>query len=151
MDRIVIKGVPGFDGEYPFDLNEQWFNNAELHIIKRIAAVRVGELSEALEAGDNDLLVAMAVCAVRRTGKYMKSQLAQFEDVLWEADGGAIDFVVEADDAVPPTSPPTSEPTSNSDSGENMTSSGETSASDSESLENGRSRTGLQPSELSAT
>lgn len=151
MDRIVIKGVPGFDGEYPLDLSEQWFNNAELHIIKRISGVRVAELSEALEAGDNDLLIAFAIAAVRRSEKFQKHDLAKFEELLWEADGGSIDFVVEDDQSLPPASPLPSEPATNSGSDEKPLSSGTPSYGDSASLENGLSRTGLHASELSAT
>ena len=152
MDRIVIKGIGVFDGEYPLDLEEQWFNAAELHIVKRMAGVRQGEMEEALAAADNDILVSFAVIAVRRSGKFQKHQLAQFEDMLWEADSRSIDFIVDAkeEDVSPPASRPESEPASSSGDNEKPTSSGVSSDDASESQETDPSPTGPRLSEISA-
>lgn len=105
-DKIVIEGIPPYDGEHEIDFS--YFTNRELNIIKRLAGVRSGELDEALAAGDNDLVVALAVIALRRNGKQV------VEDVIWDAPTGRIDLVVaprEDDDAdvPPPSAPPSDE------------------------------------------
>lgn len=99
MDKIKIEGVLPYDGEY--DLDVSYFTNRELNIIKRLSGVRAGELDEAFGAGDNDLIVALAVIALRRAGK------TAAEDAIWDAPSGKITFVadeVEAD-ADPPVIP----------------------------------------------
>ena len=112
MDKIVISGIVGLDGEYPIDAG--YFTNRELHTIKRLSGVRVGELDDALEAGDSDLIVAIAAIALQRNG-------ARFlEDMLWDAQIGAIQFVaspVEVEESPPAQGPPAS-PGSESESGE---------------------------------
>jgi hypothetical protein len=96
--NVTIEGVFGLDGEWPIDTT--YFTNRELHEIKKISGVRAGELSEALEAGDSDLIVCIAHIALARHGKTVPI------DALWEAEAGKISFeTVEqevADEAVPP-------------------------------------------------
>jgi hypothetical protein len=82
MPNLKIVGVPPFDGEYPISLDT--FNGHELHTIKQISGVRGGELMEALNAGDYDLLIAFAVIGLRREGKVVHP------DQLLAADLGAI-------------------------------------------------------------
>lgn len=139
MDRIIIKDIAGYNGEYDFDAS--YFTNKELHIIKKIANVRAGEIQEAFQARDSDLIVAFAAIALERNGK------AWHEQVLWNAKFGSIEieFADAEEDADPPTSGP------EESSSENKLSSGPSSDDDSVSQENGLSRTGLQESELSAT
>lgn len=116
-DKIVIKGVPPYDGEYPIDF--ETLTMGELHTIKRVSGVRAGEFNEALAAGDSDLVVAFALVAMERSGKDVD------ERVLWSAEAGSIEVEIadrsEEDDAGPPalaaSSPPansgaSSEPTS---------------------------------------
>jgi hypothetical protein len=67
MAKLKIVGIYGFDGEYDLDISK--FTGDELHTIKQIAGVRGGELSEALQAGDYDLVIAFAVIVLRRAGK----------------------------------------------------------------------------------
>jgi hypothetical protein len=142
MSSIKITGVGrAYDGEYPFD--GTYFTNRELHTIKRMAGIRAGEIPDALEAGDNDLVVALTVIALERNGKTVH------EDTLWNANVGCIEAVLGdgeqgADDEDPPT-PGLSESSSDA-----KPSSGLSSEDGSVSPENGQSRTGLQPSELSA-
>ncbi len=98
MDRIIISGVDAYDGPYDFDPS---FTNRELHTIKRLTGVRAGELGDALEAGDSDLLVALAAIAIVRAGKQLD------ENLLWDAEGGSITYeggIEEEDDADPPPS-----------------------------------------------
>lgn len=138
MAKLRITGIAGYDGEYEFDpIN---YTNKELHTVKRIAGVRAGEIEAAFAAGDNDLIVAFAVLALERSGK------AIHEEVLWNAKVGSIEFDVsdvEAD-ADPPALG------SDESANENKQSSGPPSNDDSDPHQNGLSRTGIQPSELSA-
>lgn len=140
MDKIVITGIAGYDGEYPFDAT--YFTNKELHTIKRIAGVRAGEIQAAFVAGDNDLIVAFAVLALERNGK------ALHEEVLWNAHVGCIEAQLgeREDDAADPPALGSEE-----SENENKLSSGPTLSDVSALPENGLSRTGLLASELSAT
>lgn len=65
-DRIKINGIPGFQGEYEVDQGA--FNMGDLRLIKRVAGVRAGELDEALKAGDVDVLIAIAIIALKKSG-----------------------------------------------------------------------------------
>lgn len=109
MAKFIVTGMPAFNGEYPIETGS--FTMRELQIIKRMSGVRAGELEEAFSAGDSDLILAIAVIAVRRNGKAWE----QFEALAWETDLEAITFVADeedergtAGDAVPliPPSPP---------------------------------------------
>lgn len=93
MDKVVISGVPPWDGEYPFDGT---FKNRELRTIKQISGLRAGELVEALNAGDTDFMVALAAVMLQRAGKNPDPE------ELWNAEAGAILYVGEAEDAGPP-------------------------------------------------
>lgn len=105
MAKVTFKGLGRWDGEYDLDVSR--FTNRELHTVKQISGVRAGELQDALTAGDNDVLVAMAVIAAHRAGQPIPVE------VIWEADAGkiAFDFTedLEAADAGPPeVKPPAS-------------------------------------------
>lgn len=92
MDRIVIEGVTGYNGEYP--LEADYFTNRELHLIKVESGVRAGELAEAFDAGDNDLMVALAAIAIwRKRGQ--KPNM----DALWDAPAGKFTFLFDGEDA----------------------------------------------------
>jgi hypothetical protein len=99
MDRFVVTGIPAFNGEYPIDIGS--FTMRELQIIKRMSGVRAGELEEAFTAGDTDLLLAIAVIAVRRNGK----QWEAFEKLAWESDVAAITFVGEEEEVAEEADP----------------------------------------------
>lgn len=132
MDKFVVKGIPGFDGDYPIDIGS--FTMRELQIIKRMSGVRAGELEEAFGAGDSSLILAVCVIAVRRNGKAWEA----FEQIAWESDTAAIEFVVAEEedeataDAVPLTQP--KPPGSSDGSGETQQLSGPVSSSDGDSL-----------------
>lgn len=128
--KIVIDGVDGLDGEYPIDLS--YFTSRELHAIKKLTGLRVGELDDAMAAGDSDVLVAFAVLALQRNDKRVD------EDALWDAPAGSVTIVVGEDDTPPLESV---QPASN---GESPTSSGDASTSVSGLRENDPSPTGTQ-------
>jgi hypothetical protein len=82
------------------------FTNRELHLIKSIAGVRAGQLFDAMEAGDNDLVVALAHIGIKRAGRHQPTL-----DALWDMAPGEIEISSPDDEeegAVPPTSTPTS-------------------------------------------
>lgn len=91
MSRIEI-----LIGEKTYDVTPP-FTNRELHLIKQIAGVRAGELFDAIEAGDNDVLVALAHIAVRR-GDTARPSL----DELWDLPAGEI-TAEEIEDEPDPT------------------------------------------------
>lgn len=133
MDKIVITGIPPYDGEYPFEAN---YTMRELHTIKRLADVRAGELMDALEAGDSDIVVAAAVIALQRAGK------TPDEEAIWDADMGAIQLVA-GEETTDPTMPnPPAEPSEGSGAG---------SAPTTANPETDPNPTGTQPSDTGAT
>ena len=81
------------DREYSF---APPFTNRELHTIKRIAGVRSAEIQQAYEAGDNDLLICLALIAVQRAGAARPTL-----DELWDMPVGAISVVVPDEDPTP--------------------------------------------------
>ena len=137
MPTLKIEGVSRLDGEYPLDITS--FTNRELHLIKQESGVRAGEIEEAFGAGDNDLIVVIALIVLQREGK---GQAAQIKDALWDAEAGAITFdfsdLEEEEDALPPADEP---PASGSNDSERQ-SSGPSSVPDSASLARLPSRTG---------
>lgn len=106
MPLVKISDVPPFDGTYSLDLST--LNGRELHLIKQVSGVRGNELEEAMLAGDYDLLIALTLIAIERSGK-----VAPPASVLLDADVGHI--VVDEDPAEvaqegeqrPPESSPT--------------------------------------------
>jgi hypothetical protein len=74
-------------GEKSYDITPP-FTNGELHLIKKVAGVRAGEFEEALESGDNDMLVALACVAARRNGTARPTL-----EELWEMEAGSIELV----------------------------------------------------------
>lgn len=90
------------------------FTNRELHLIKQIAGVRAGELFDAMEAGDNDLVVALAHLAIKRAGRNQPTL-----DMLWDLAPGEIEIINP--DAEANGGPPTSTPTSDGGDGSQAT------------------------------
>jgi hypothetical protein len=149
MPTLKIEGVPQLDGEYELDISR--FTNWELHLIKQETqtdgrpGVRANEIEEAFAAGDNDLLVAIALIILQRAGR---GELRQNKNLLWGADAGSITFDLTEDekaevDAVPPESEPGSSESNASENGR----SGESSEADSGKLATLPSRTGSPHSE----
>lgn len=100
MAKVTIAGVGVLDGEYPLDFTAQPLTNWDFHLIKQVAGVRAGELEEAAEAGDLDLIVAFAVIALVRTDNAPKARAVEVGKMLMEADAGKVLYV--EDDVGPP-------------------------------------------------
>lgn len=101
-DRLVVEV-----GEKKYDLNPP-FTNRELHVIKTVAGVRAGEIFEALNAGDSDVLVALAHVAVIRNGTARPSL-----EELWDMEAGSISI----DEVVSPDPTPAGTETSTVEAG----------------------------------
>jgi hypothetical protein len=151
MAVIKISGVPGLDGDYPIDFNA--LTNRNLHQIKKIAGVRAGEIVEAFQAGDNDLVVVLAVIAVQNSGKFPQLSEAAIAEMLWDAPAGSsitIDLSDEEDDASPPAILP-NEPNSPSGSSGAPATSGSSSSEPGDLPVSPPSLTGLPGSGTGAT
>lgn len=150
MDKLIVLGVLPLDGEYEFDIagmltmgHPEQLTNREGRRIKLMSGVRAGELSDAFESGDNDVLIAIAAIVLARAGKRFD------EERLWDAPmGSGLEFVIEerveeeADADVPPKLEPPPEPVTDLHS----PSGGRSSRTTLDPPENGQSRTGHQPS-----
>jgi hypothetical protein len=107
-------------GDYEMDLTK--FTNREANVIKTEAGVRLGEVPEALAAGDNDLLVAITLILLQRADK---GTVAENRDTIWDLPIGAV--TVDYTDAekaaeeeaskLPPVPEPSSSGSSNGESG----------------------------------
>lgn len=69
------------------------FTNRELHVIKQVAGVRAGEFWESLAAGDNDVIVALAHIAIKRSGANRPTL-----DELWDLEAGDIGMDIPEDE-----------------------------------------------------
>lgn len=144
-DTLTVKGLGRLDGVYEFDRDDLLgaMTNRELHRIKVMAGVRAGEIQDALAAGDNDVLVALAAIILTQRGKQVD------DDLLWDAPAGAglvwkfEESEADADPpAIPAETPETEQPNTNG---------GESGNPPSAPSGNGQSLTGLPVSVTSAT
>ena len=113
MDRVIVTGIPPFDGEFELDLSTRVFSTLEWRWIKKISGYLPLTIQEGLEGGDPDIFVVMACIALYRSGRITKEQVYNVSDVLAEPpfDGAAIQIIVgerdeEAGDERPPVSSP---------------------------------------------
>jgi hypothetical protein len=99
MPKVTIDSLYNLDGEYPLDLT---FTHRDFRDIKKIAGVRANEVMDALNAGDMDIIVALAAIALRRSGKTFDVEQ------LWDAEAGHItlDLTDEEAEANADASPP---------------------------------------------
>jgi hypothetical protein len=135
MNKLVVT-IPGLEGAYEFE-DIATFTNRELHRVKRLTGLRVGEFQEAFEVGDNDVLVSLAVIILERAGKVVD------DDMLWDAPAGALTFDFSEVEDPTQGSAPTSEPDESEPDESEPLVSGNGSTTPSESQENDRSLTGL--------
>jgi hypothetical protein len=98
MADLVLDGIVGWDGRYEADLT--YFTNIELHRIKQMTNLRIGEFDDAFKSGDNDILVAFGVVALERLGK------EGAEQALWNAKAGSINFDFTTEEAAAKEDPP---------------------------------------------
>lgn len=77
-----------------YDVPES-YTYRELGLIKRLSGVRAGEISEALKAGDAEVVAALAIIAMRRAGEDVA------EDDVLDMDVSAITFDDDGDDEDP--------------------------------------------------
>jgi hypothetical protein len=89
-----------------------------------VAGVRAGEIEEAFAAGDNDLLVALAMIVMARHGKVAPV------DALWAAPAGAMAFAIgdRPEDAEEALLPPPKLPAAGANDSETKPPSGTTSS-----------------------
>lgn len=100
MAKLVITDIEGLDGEYFIDVN---FTHRDFHVIKQVAGVRAAEVMDALEAGDLDIVVAVAELTLTKAG------VSHDIDQLWDAPAGTITMELDAEEAEE-ADPTTSEP-----------------------------------------
>lgn len=140
--KVVIQNVPPYDGEYPLDLSHM--TNREVSTIKRISGYTPLEWGDAGDRGDSDIIIAFAVVALTRTGRFLPKVN---EDVLWDADMGRIDIDTSDDEeAAEASPPPVSEPSATSEPSGSAGNDGSDTPP-----ENPPSSTGSPSSETSAT
>ena len=126
MKIVIDSNNPRINGEY--ELDTEHLTNRELHLIKKHAGVRAGELAEAFEAGDNDLAIVFGYIAMQRHGL-----LDIPIDALWDLEIGklTVDFSDEEakeSDALPPLQEPGSNASEAGSNGSSSPSSPSTSA-----------------------
>lgn len=114
-EKIIIEGIDSYDGTYELPLGH--LKNGEWHEVRQLSGIRPREAADALLAGDLGLIVALAVVALRRSGRPVIPQL------LWDSEGGAIRVEFGGDDDSPPAESGTT-----SENGEKSSSSGDGSA-----------------------
>lgn len=99
--RLRIEGVPPYDGDYSFD--ESRLTNRDIHTIKVVTNVSPLDYDTAAAGGDTDFVVAFAIIALRRSGRFPKID----EDALWDAELGRITILDEEEaEAGPPLTAP---------------------------------------------
>ena len=130
MASVTIDGVDPYNGTYPLDLA---FSFRDFREIKKISGIRAAEVMEAIEAGDLDIVIALASIALRRAG------VTHDPEVLFDAQVGSIEIDFDEEEAevvedpqtsVDGTPSDTSDDASGSDSKNGTTPSPETSSLD---------------------
>jgi hypothetical protein len=132
MDWIALEGLPPWDGRYPLDPGVE-FSTREWGWIKRLTGYLPLTVDEAFQGGDAELYAVLALIAMHRAGKVDAKGVPDLWERLQDAPLWAkIRFEsddqpepLEADAGPPPVSSPASEPSS----GEESTTSSETSPS----------------------
>lgn len=129
MSLITVKGVPPWDGTYEFDI-DQSFTTRELRWIKQIAGYLPASLQDGLEGGDADIVIALVVIAMHRSGRLGRDEVLDVADRFSDEPVGDDDSFLTIDatgdevDELPPVPPLVPEPSSPSLSSEKPTTSG---------------------------
>jgi hypothetical protein len=114
MAKIKLKDVHPFDGEYEFDPTQE-YNGHELHLIKKVAGIRLNEIEDAATAGDYDLFVSLAVIALWRAGKIQREDAMVTADLLLAASTGSLVFDFGGDARPPDVTETERKPEENSE------------------------------------
>lgn len=127
MIRFTVKGVAPYDGVYDLDFADA-FRYDEWRRINQLSGVRQGEFMDELDRGNAELVIALVVVAIERTGVRVPPKAEAF----WQAKDDA--FTVEEvateaeEDARPPQSAtktgPDTEPSSSEKSDSRPSTSG---------------------------
>lgn len=96
-DKIVIKNIRPYDGEYDLDLGDPPLTTLEWRWIKKLAGYLPGTFRDGLEGSDPDIVCVLAVIAMRRAGKFDTDEGPRVFQRLSEApfDGAAISLIAE--------------------------------------------------------
>lgn len=106
---VQIEGVhPQLDGRY--ELDGDTLTNREYHEIKRISGCRASEVNDAIQAIDLDVIVALALIALRRGDR----NFPEAEATLMDSEGGSIKLIDGADADPPAGAAPAVAPDSQS-------------------------------------
>jgi hypothetical protein len=113
VSRIIIKGIPRYDGEYELD-DDVAFNAREWRLVKKHAGYMPLTVSDGFAGHDPDLYVALAVVAMTRAGKVKREDGLEVCETLAEIpfDGATITLADDPDEDGDAEDPPalTSEP-----------------------------------------
>jgi hypothetical protein len=111
MAKIVVRGVPPYDGEYEVDTDRSW-NTREWSWIKKISGYLPLTVQDGFAGNDPELFLAVAVICMARAGKIDREDALRVAEIMSEApyEPGTftlIGDVVEADEVpLDLTSPP---------------------------------------------
>lgn len=108
MARIILKGLPKYDGDYELDANRP-FNGLEWRWVKRISGYMPMTMRDGFAGADPDLFIALAVIAMWRDRKITKDEALTVADTIAEAYGVEIDLTddpSEVEDDIPLASTP---------------------------------------------
>lgn len=86
--KIILKGVPPYDGAWHIGASMDDWTNREWAIIKRVSGATPLTLEEAMVGGDITTFVALAIMGLHRSGRFARVD----EDVLWNATSACFDF-----------------------------------------------------------
>lgn len=118
MDRLLIRGVQPWDGDYPFDLDTEPFTYREWGYLKRFSGYLPLTIRDGIVGSDPGLLAALALIVLRRHGRITDSDLTdtheRFLDAPFDLPDGftvQLEFEQQEDDA---DSPPTASSNGNS-------------------------------------
>lgn len=91
--KVLLKGVPPYDGEYEIDA-ERGFDGWEWRFIKAISSYMPNTIIDGLRGGDPDIYISLAVIGLYRAGKVDETNWQRAADVLlaqpFQTEGGAI-------------------------------------------------------------
>lgn len=88
MDHIVVEGVEGYDGRYPFNIADSGFTTREWGWIKRLTGYLPLTMDDGIEGGDPELFCCFAAIALRRDGRINTDQFTDAYGRLSDGEFG---------------------------------------------------------------